>query len=738
MKDNEMKMDHSKMDHSKMDHDMSGMDHSKMDHDMFGMDHSKMNHDMSGMDHSKMNHDMSGMDHSHMGHDMSGMDHSHMHHGMEGMEHMGNLKAKLITSIILGIPVMLLSPIMGLDMSFHLSFPGSSWLVVILSTILYFYGGWPFIGGAYEELKRKKPAMMTLIAMGITVAYGYSVYAFINNDILHQMPHVMDFFFELASLIIIMLIGHWLEMNSVMKAGDALSQLQKLLPDMAHVIHEGNRMHDMPINTIQKGWNVLVKAGESIPADGVIISGTSRVNESLVTGEPNAVSKKIGDSVIGGTINGDGTLTVQVTQESGQGFLAQVSDLVLTAQASKSKSETLASKVAGWLFYAALTIGILAFVIWLPIAGLTQAASILVTVLVIACPHALGLAIPLVVSRSTAISAANGLLIRQREAIEKSKQIDTAVFDKTGTLTEGVFAVKSLRSLADSYTDEQVVGIFASLETSSSHPIAKSIVDYAHEQNVELPAATDVETIKGVGLKGSIAGQEYLIANRKYLEGQSVTFVQEDFDALAKQGMTVSFLLAQNRVIGIVGVGDQIKESSKFLIDELHARNIKTVMLTGDNPSTAAKIAGELGIDDFKAELLPADKQTIIADYQKAGHKLMMVGDGVNDAPSLAMADIGIAIGAGTDVAIDAADVVLVRSDPKDIINFLNLARATNRKMVQNLWWGAGYNILALPLSAGILAPIGIMLNPAVGAVLMSMSTIIVAINAMALKIKRV
>lgn len=715
---NKEKMDHSMMDHEHMDH--SHMDHSMMNHE--NMDHSHMDHSM--------------MDHSHMDHSMGGMDHSHMHHGMSGMEHMGNLKLKVIWSFILGIPILLMAPMMGAELPFQFTFTGSSWVVLGLSTILFCYGGWPFIGGAYEELKQKKPAMMTLIAMGISVAYFYSVYAVINNDLLGRHPHVMDFFFELASLIIIMLLGHWIEMNSVMKAGSALDQLSKLVPDMAHVVHEGNQIHDMPVSSLQKEMTVLVRAGESIPADGIITDGSSHVDESLVTGESRKVAKKNGDQVIGGTINGDGTLTISVTQEQGKGFLAQVSELVMNAQSSKSRAENLANKVAGWLFYAALTVGIVAFLIWLPASGLSKAASILVTVLVIACPHALGLAIPLVVSRSTSLAAMKGLLIRDRDSLENAQKIEYVLMDKTGTLTEGVFEVTAIKSLTDKMSKDEVSALFAGLEQNSSHPIAQSIVDYVAKKELAATKFTNVETVKGIGMKGDFNGQTYLIVNRKYLETNAIDFAKVEYEQLAGQGLSVSFLIADNEVLGVVGVGDKIKESTKSFIKQLQDRGLTPVMLTGDNATAAKIVAEQIGVTEFKAELLPDDKQKIVAEYQSAGHKVMMVGDGVNDAPALALADIGVAIGAGTDVAIDAADVILVKSNPTDILNFLDLAKATNKKMVENLWWGAGYNILALPLAAGALAPIGFILNPAVGAVLMSFSTVIVAVNAMALKVK--
>lgn len=687
-----------------------------------------------------MNHDMDHMSHSDM--DMAGMDMGDMHHGgtmshMSGMGHMGNIKQRLIISTIMAIPVIIISPLMGIDI-FHISFPGSNWLVLLLATGLYFYGGYPFIGGAGEELKERKPAMMTLITMGISVAYFYSLYAFaVNNFQSHGGMHVMDFFWELATLIVIMLLGHWIEMNSVMAAGNAVDKLSALLPATAHLVGSDGQSSDVPTNQIKVGDRVLILAGESIPADGKIISGQTFVNESLVTGESKSVEKKINDQVIGGSINNDGAITVEVTGAGDSGYLSKVTAMVSEAQNSQSKAETLADKVAGWLFYSALAVGVLAFVIWLPISGASEAFSVMVTVFVIACPHALGLAIPLVVARSTSIAAVNGLLIRDRNATETATKIDMVLLDKTGTLTNGNFKVAELKSVNDAITDKQATTIMASLEKNSSHPIAKSITQYAEGLQIEVPTAENVETIKGVGLSGKVNNQDYLIVTKTYLDNQAISYDTKQYKDLANQGLSVSYLIQNKNVLGIVGTGDQIKPESKQFITRLKSMGITPVMLTGDNQATAEKVAHEIGIDEVQAHLLPENKQDVVKQYKAQGHRVMMVGDGVNDAPSLVSADIGVAIGAGTDVAIDAADVVLVNSNPQDIIHFLELSNATKRKMVQNLWWGAGYNIIAMPLAAGILAPIGFMLNPAVGALIMSFSTVIVALNAMTLRIKR-
>lgn len=690
-----------------------------------------MNHDQMHehhMDHSKM-------DHAHMDHDMSG----HHHEMGDGhMMHMGNLKQLFWMSLIATIPILLLSPFMGMDFSIAgvklpFTFTGSDYIVLILATFLFFYGGKPFLTGAMSELKAKAPAMMTLIAMGITVAYGYSLYAFVMNQWINPTGHVMDFFWELATLIVIMLLGHWVEMNSVMAAGSAVEKMAALLPNQAHVLH-GDHVMDMDLSDVEVGQTVRVLAGEQIPTDGKVVSGSTKVNESLVTGEARLIDKKEGSQVIGGAVNGDGVIEVEVTGTGESGYLSQVMKLVNDAQKSKSKAESLADKVASWLFYAALVVGIIAFIAWVP-QGLDVAFERMVTVFIIACPHALGLAIPLVVARSTSIAATNGLLVRNRQAIEEAKKVKYVLMDKTGTLTEGKFTVNAVKSYTEKLNQDDILALMASLEEHSDHPLASGIKVAAKKLTQEIKPARDVSTQKGVGLTGTIADQKYQIVNASYLKKNAIEFDQKDFEKWSTAGNSVSYLLKENQILGGLAEGDQIKENGISFIKELKQLGYVPVMLTGDNQKTAEKIAASLQIDEWHGELLPEDKLKLLEKYQQQG-KVIMVGDGVNDAPSLAKANIGIAIGAGTDVAIDSADVVLVHSDPSDILNFLKLAQATNSKMVQNLWWGAGYNLFAIPLAAGILAPIGFILSPAVGAVLMSLSTVIVALNALALKIK--
>ena len=669
-----------------------------------------------------MNHSMNNNSSMKMGnHDM-------MMHGGH-MMHMGNLKKKFWVSVLLSLPIIFLSPAMGVHLPFQFSFTGSDWVVAIFATILYFYGGEPFLSGAFYEIKDKKPEMMTLISLGITTAYIYSIYAFVKNNLLNSKAQVMDFFWELATLILIMLLGHWIEMNSVMNANSSVHDLAKLLPDKVHVQNNG-QFKDMAINDVQKNAVILVKAGESIPLDGVILSGSSQVNESLVTGESREITRKENDKVIGGSINGFGTLTVKVTSSANSGFLANVNKLVQSSQMNKSKLQNLADKVSSWLFYAALVFGIIALIVWTSLRGISGGLERMVTVLVIACPHALGLAIPLVNARSTSIGAKNGLLIRNRNVISISSKINYLLLDKTGTLTEGKFQVRKFDSLDKNYSADEVIKLIASLEQDSNHPIAQSILQFAKEKNINLYSLTNSKTLDGKGVSGTLNGKEFQLVNET-----SARKLVNNFPQMDALNYTSSYLVEGNDLLGYVAVGDEIKKNAASLIKQIRDLNITPVMLTGDNEKVAQNIAHKLNISEVHSGLMPADKQKIVAELQEKGNKVMMVGDGINDAPSLAKADIGVAIGAGTDVAVDSADVILVNSDPLDIISFLNLAQHTQRKTVENLWWGAGYNIVALPLAAGVLAPWGILLSPAVGAILMSLSTVIVAINAETLKI---
>ncbi|WP_415843958.1 heavy metal translocating P-type ATPase [Staphylococcus nepalensis] len=667
--------------------------------------------------------------HSHENHEAHNHDaHSHHH---------GNFKRKFFVSLFFAIPIIILSPMMGIKLPFQFSFNGSDWIVLVLATFLFFYGGKPFLIGAKDELVSKKPGMMTLVALGISVAYIYSLYAFYMNHFSNASAHTMDFFWELATLILIMLLGHWIEMNAVGNAGNALKKMAELLPNTAVKIIDSDHKEEVQLSEIAMNDIVEVKAGESIPADGTIVRGSTSIDESLVTGESKKVTKAQNDEVIGGSINGSGTIQVQVTATGQNGYLSQVMELVNQAQNDKSDAELLSDKVAGYLFYFAVSIGVVSFIIWMLIYNnIDFSLERLVTVLVIACPHALGLAIPLVTARSTSIAAHNGLIIKNRESVELAQYIDYILMDKTGTLTEGNFSVNHYESYLEQKSDNQVLSLFASLESNSNHPLAIGITEFAKSKNIDIINPEAVNNIPGVGLEGTIENQKYQITNVSYLEKNNFKYDENQFQKLAQQGNSVSYLIHNDKVIGIIAQGDKIKESSKQMVPDLLSRNITPVMLTGDNSEVAKTVANELGIKDVHAQLLPEDKEKIIQDYQNKGNKIMMVGDGINDAPSLIRADIGMAIGAGTDVAVESGDVILVKSSPSDIIHFLSLSKNTMRKMVQNLWWGAGYNIVAVPLAAGVLASIGLILSPAVGAVLMSLSTIIVAINAITLKLK--
>ncbi|MCJ2403315.1 copper/silver-translocating P-type ATPase CopB [Enterococcus faecium] len=694
----------------------------------------------------EMKHDHSQMDHSmHMGHNHGDianskqMDHSmhmdHEHGGMDHSMHMGNFKQKFWLSLILAIPIILFSPMMGMEFPFQVTFPGSDWLVLILATILFIYGGQPFLSGAKMELKQKSPAMMTLIAMGITVAYIYSVYSFIAN-LLNPHTHVMDFFWELATLIVIMLLGHWIEMNAVSNASNALQKLAELLPESVKRLTKDGKEETVSLKEVNEGDRLIVRSGDKMPTDGVILKGETIVDESAVTGESRGIKKQANDKVIGGSINGDGTIEIEVTGTGENGYLAKVMEMVRKAQGEKSKLESLSDKVAKWLFYVALIVGILAFIAWLFLTDLPNALERMVTVFIIACPHALGLAIPLVVARSTSIAAKNGLLLKNRNALEQANDLDVIMLDKTGTLTEGKFTVTGVEVLDDAFNKNEILQYLGALEANANHPLAVGIMNYLKEHEIKPYQAENLKNLSGVGLEATVKKQQVKIVNEKEVERLGLNVEQALLKPYQEQGNTISFLILENHLAAIVALGDVVKTEAKEFIRTLKERKITPVMLTGDNKNAAQTVADYLGIEEYYGGLLPDDKEAVVQKYLDQGKKVIMVGDGINDAPSLARASIGMAIGAGTDIAIDSADVVLTNSDPKDILHFLDLAKQTRKKMIQNLWWGAGYNILAIPLAAGILAPIGIILSPAVGAVLMSLSTVVVALNALTLKIR--
>ncbi|MCD2139005.1 copper-translocating P-type ATPase [Salinicoccus halitifaciens] len=690
---------------------------------------SQHKHEHHDHHHDSEDHHVGHAAHDHQdGHGNHGGGHEHHHHG--------DFRKKFFVSLIFAVPIIFLAPMMGIELPFQFTFPGSEWVVLVLATILYFYGGQPFLSGAKEELKVRKPGMMTLISMGISVAYFYSLYAFYMNHFGAADAHTMDFFWELATLIVIMLLGHWIEMNAVGNAGDALKKMAELLPNTAVIVEEDGNTKEVTLSEVNEGDVVQVNAGDNIPTDGIITAGRTSVDESLVTGESRNIEKTVDDKVIGGSVNGSGTITVKVTGTGESGYLSQVMGLVSRAQSDKSRAELLANRIAGYLFYFALSVGLIAFVVWMMISSdMSFATERLVTVLVIACPHALGLAIPLVTARSTSIGARNGLIVKNRESLETARHLDAVMMDKTGTLTEGNFAVNHFESFNEAYSDTEILGFMAAIEKSSSHPLALGILDKAAEEGITVPQAEDVNNIPGIGLEATIAGKDMKITSMSYLEDHNIAYDEKQFESLAGRGNSVSFLIIDGENSGIVAQGDQIKASSKGMVKDLIERGIEPVMMTGDNRQVAEAVAAELGISKVHAQMMPEDKEAVIQSYQKEGKKVMMVGDGINDAPSLVRADIGVAIGAGTDVAVESGDVILVKSDPSDIMNFLSLSEKTMNKTVQNLWLGAGYNIIAVPLAAGVLASIGLILSPAVGAILMSISTVVVALNAMTLKL---
>ncbi len=651
-------------------------------------------------------------------------DNQHNHHEMM----VNDFKNRFLISFILMIPILLLSPMIQSFLSVDWRFSYDYLILFLLSTVLIIYGGKPFFLGSIDELKRKEPAMMTLIAFAISVAYVYSSFV-VFWDV------GTDFFWELATLMVVMLLGHWIEMKSVMGASNALDELLKLMPEKAHVILESGETKDVLVNQLNKGDYILVKPGEKIPIDGVVFEGVSEVNESMVTGESTPVPKKKGDEIIGGSINGEGILKFEVVKVQDETFLSQVVKLVREAQQSKSKTQRLADVAAKWLFYVAVVAGSITLVTWLLVGEeFSFAIERAVTVIIIACPHALGLATPLVTAISTNIGAKSGLLIRNRHAFENARNVDVVVFDKTGTLTEGEFGVTDIKEI--DVEQSYLLSLAYSLESNSEHPIAKGIVKEAKKRELKLQEVQDYQSLPGKGLQGSINSKVIMIVSPGYMVDNAIEFDQQYYKQLAQDGKTVVFVLKEYKLIGIIALSDIVRESAKEAIATLKSLNIQSVMLTGDNQKVAEFVGKQLNMDTIVAEVLPQEKSDKITELKAKGYTVAMSGDGVNDAPALAKADLGIAIGAGTDVAIETADVILVRSDPIDVVNIIKLSKATYKKMLQNLVWASGYNILALPLAAGVLYNQGILINPALGAALMSLSTIIVAINAKLLRVK--
>ena len=664
------------------------------------------------------------------------MEHSHHEHSehQDHDKHAGHsvamFKDKFWLSLLLTLPVLAYSEMIQHWFSFTPpTFPGSQYVPFVFSTIIFFYGGLVFIKSAWGELKAKLPGMMTLISLAIITAYVYSVATqfFIKGD---------GFFWELATLVTIMLLGHWLEMASVAKAENALDAISKLLPDKAEKLVNG-KPKQVLVSELKVGDLVLIRPGSSIPVDGVIVDGSSAVDEAAITGESKPVSKTTNDEVIAGTANQDGSLTVKVTKIGQDTALAGIMRLVAEAQSSKSNVQILADKAAFYLTIIAIATSIATFIFWLIAKDASFALERSVTVLIIACPHALGLAIPLVVSISTALSAKNGLLVRKRLALEAARKLDWVLFDKTGTLTKGEHGVTDVWA-TKGYTEEDVLHLTASLEQNSEHIVGKGIVKKAEEQHVHLDKVANFKALPGLGVQGTLHGSEvYIAASYRYIEENKLivpTEIAKMVKQAAKEGKTEVYLITNKKVVGALGLADIVREQSKQTIATLKSMGIKTAMITGDSDEVAAYVSKQLGLDQYFAEVKPEDKAAKVKELQKNGQKVAMVGDGINDAPALTQADIGIAIGAGTDVAIKSADIILVKSDPQDVVKVINLSKATYRKMLQNLGWATGYNVFAIPLAAGVLYGAGIVLAPALGAVLMSVSTVVVAFNAQLLR----
>ncbi|MCM3758497.1 copper-translocating P-type ATPase [Sporosarcina aquimarina] len=660
--------------------------------------------------------------HSEGGH--SGHDHDNHHAHM-----VQDFKKRFYVSLVVTIPILILSPMIQQFLSVDWRFTGDLYILFALSTFVFFYGGLPFLKGAKDELKDRTPAMMTLISLAITVAYVYStasVFGLAEDN----------FFWELATLVDIMLLGHWIEMRSIMGASKALEELAKLMPSEAHLLNEDGSTTEVEVSELQPGQHVLVKPGEKVPVDGRIVEGKSSVDESMLTGESLPVEKSVDEEAIGGSINGEGSLVLSVTKTGEDTYLSQVITLVKEAQESKSRAQDLANRAAKWLFYGALAAGLVTFIIWLALGyPLLFAMERMVTVLIIACPHALGLAAPLVVAVSTSIAAKSGLLIRNRPAFEEARKIEAVVFDKTGTLTKGEFGVTDILP-SDGYKDEEVISYAAAVESQSQHPLAQGIAKKAEQSDIKIPKVHDFQSLTGKGLQGTVNDKHVLVVSPGYMKDTQLSYREDIFSKWSAEGKTVVFLLVNDQLAGMIALADIVRETAVEAVSELKKLNVKSIMLTGDHTQVAEYVGKELGLEEIFAEVLPHEKsEKIVHIQEKEGLRTAMTGDGVNDAPALAKADLGIAVGAGTDVAIETADVVLVKSNPQDVVTIIKLSSATYRKMKQNLWWAAGYNIAAIPLAAGVLYPFGIVMSPAVGAILMSLSTVIVAINARLLKI---
>ncbi|MGC8745757.1 MAG: copper-translocating P-type ATPase [Candidatus Saccharicenans sp.] len=644
-------------------------------------------------------------------------DHSH---------HLADFKKRFWASLVLTLPVLLLSEMIQhwLGLSFRLPF--HSYLLFALSAAIFAYGGWPFLKGAVDELRSRQPGMMTLIGTAITVAFVYS-----SATVFLIRGH--DFFWELATLIVIMLLGHWVEAKSVLGASRALEELVQIMPTTAHLLRDG-QVVDIAVSDLKPGDQVLVRPGEKIPSDGRVTEGRSSVNESLLTGESRPILKSPGAQVIGGSLNGEGSLQVIIEKTGQETYLAQVISLVQQAQASRSRTQDLANRSAALLFYVALSAGIISFIAWNFLKNVDFALERAVTVLVIACPHALGLAIPLVVAISTALTARHGILIRDRRAFEAMRNVEAVVFDKTGTLTEGNFGVREVLALLPDFPEGELLRLAAAIETNSEHVIARAIVDYARVRKLTIPAVQDFLALPGKGVRGRVDGRQVAIGGASLISEMNINLDDETLRSALKKSETAVVVIVDGRPAGAIILADRVRPESREAVAKLKEMNIKVFLLTGDSEEVAASVASELGIDEYFAQVLPHEKAEKIRLLQSRGLRVAMVGDGVNDAPALVTADAGIAIGAGTDVAVESADIILVRNAPSDVPKLINFSRQAYAKMVQNLWWAAGYNIITIPLAAGLFYQQGVVISPALGAVLMSLSTVIVALNSQTLK----
>lgn len=686
-------------------------------HDMHHEHDAHMNHEEH--DHHDHNH----MDHNHHNHH----DHSGHGHGGHGAHMMADFKKRFWVVLLLSIPLTIISPMIMQLLGYSLDFPGQQAIEFVLATIVFFYGGKPFLEHAWHELKSGVPGMMMLISLAIVASYVYSVLTtfFIDG---------MNYYFELATLILIMLAGHYIEMRAQMSAGNAVESLAKLLPSEADVIQADGSTVSVKVDQLKQGDQILIRPGDKVAIDATVFDGRSEVNESMLTGESVPILKESGDDVVGGSINGDGVLKATVTKTGSDTYLSQIINLVTDAQAQKSKAQSIADIWAKYLFYIALTAGLIAFFAWSSLDGYLIGLQFMVATFVIACPHALGLAVPLVNAESTSLAAESGLFIQNRIAFEDAHKVDKVVFDKTGTLTQGAFGVDEITVFDQQFTEDDLLQIAAAIENQSEHPIAKGIVKEANDRKLSRLEVSDYHNLTGKGLEGKVDGKEIQILSPQATRDSGYAFDEGDFRASASKGRTVVFIIYDKQLIGSIAVSDIVREEAKEVVASLQNQGIQVIMMTGDNQQVAESVGKELNLDGIYAEVLSEEKASQIKALQADGSQVAMIGDGVNDAPALAQAELGIAIGAGTDVARETGDVILVDSNIHDVLNILNLSRATKRKINQNLLWGAGYNVVAIPLAAGVLAGVGIVLGPALSAFIMSLSTIICAVNAKTLK----